>query len=52
MTENDDSPVYTWTDVTAWIHGFLAMVGVLAASAIVALWYAGFFGWLINKIGG
>ena len=49
MTENDDSPEDAWADLTAWIHSFLATVGVLAAAAIVALWYAGFFGWLINK---
>lgn len=52
MTEFDDSPVYTWDDITGWIRGFLAAVGLMFLAFLVGLWQAGFFHWAAQKLPG
>ena len=43
-----DSPLLTLDMAIRWVHGFLAFVGVVALSAGIGLYHAGFFDWLFN----
>jgi hypothetical protein len=52
MTEFDDSPVFTWDDITDWIRGFFAAIGLMFLALLAGLYQSGFFQWAAGKFPG